>query len=98
MPGPAGSINSSVADMSKWVLLQLNHGTIPATETRIFSERVSQEMWAQQMIVPVRPAPAEIEEFYSRIRRLRHGVDHSRLQRKETREPLREAWPGMLRG
>jgi CubicO group peptidase (beta-lactamase class C family) len=59
--GPAGSINSSVADMSKWVLLQLNRGQIPATETRIFSERVSQEMWAQQMIVPVRPAPEEIK-------------------------------------
>src|SRR5215472_13594326 len=44
--GPAGSINSSVADMSKWVLLQLNHGKIPGTETRIFSEAASHEMWA----------------------------------------------------
>jgi CubicO group peptidase (beta-lactamase class C family) len=59
--GPAGSINSSVADMSKWVLLQLDRGRIPGTETRVFSEKVSQEMWAQQMIVPVRPSPAEIK-------------------------------------
>lgn len=59
--GPAGSINSSVADMSKWVLLQLNHGQIPGTQTRIFSERSSAEMWAQQMIVPVRPAPPELK-------------------------------------
>jgi CubicO group peptidase (beta-lactamase class C family) len=55
--GPAGSINSSVADMSKWVLLQLNRGKITGTDTRIFSEKTSQEMWAQQMIVPARPAP-----------------------------------------
>src|ERR1700757_1994900 len=29
--GPAGSINSSVPDMSKWLLLQLNPGRLPAT-------------------------------------------------------------------
>jgi CubicO group peptidase (beta-lactamase class C family) len=61
--GPAGSINSSVADMSKWVLLQLNHGAVPGTQTRVFSERVSQEMWSQQMIVPVRPLPAELKNL-----------------------------------
>jgi CubicO group peptidase (beta-lactamase class C family) len=61
--GPAGSINSSVADMSKWVLLQLNHGKIPGTETRIFSENASHEMWSQQMVVPVRPAPAELKNL-----------------------------------
>jgi CubicO group peptidase (beta-lactamase class C family) len=51
--GPAGSINSSVADLSKWVLLQLNHGKIPGTDTRIFSEKSSEAMWAQQTVVPV---------------------------------------------
>ena len=61
--GPAGSINSSVADMSKWVLLQLNHGEIPGSETRIFSEKASQEMWAQQMIAPVRQAPPELKNL-----------------------------------
>jgi len=59
--GPAGSINSSIADMSKWVLLQLNHGKFPGAENRLFSERSSNTMWAQQMIVPVRPAPEEIK-------------------------------------
>jgi CubicO group peptidase (beta-lactamase class C family) len=61
--GPAGSINSSVADMSKWVLLQLNRGKIQGTDTRIFSEKVSQDMWAQQMIVPVRQAPPELKNL-----------------------------------
>ncbi len=61
--GPAGSINSSVADMSKWVLLQLNRGKIPGTETRVFSEKASQDMWAQQMIVPIRPAPEDLKNL-----------------------------------
>src|SRR3974390_2839398 len=58
--GPAGSINSSIADMSKWVLLQLNRGKIPGTENRIFSEKSSNTMCAQQMVAPVRPLPDEI--------------------------------------
>ncbi len=65
--GPAGSINSSVADMSKWVLLQLNRGKIPGTETRIFSEKSSQDMWAQQMIEPVRPVPPELKNLQARF-------------------------------
>jgi CubicO group peptidase (beta-lactamase class C family) len=51
--GPAGSINSSVADMSQWLLLQLNHGKIPGTDTRVFSEKSSKDMWTQQSIYPV---------------------------------------------
>jgi CubicO group peptidase (beta-lactamase class C family) len=61
--GPAGSINSSVADMSKWMLLQLNRGKIPGTDTRVFSEQSSREMWAQQMIVPVRPPPEDLKNL-----------------------------------
>jgi len=59
--GPAGSINSSAADMSKWVVLQLNHGKIAGTENRIFSEKSSHEMWSQQMVVPVSTFPAELK-------------------------------------
>jgi CubicO group peptidase (beta-lactamase class C family) len=65
--GPAGSINSSVADMSKWVLLQLNRGKIPGTETHIFSEKSSQDMWAQQMIVPIHPVPSELKTLQARF-------------------------------
>src|SRR5262249_41204841 len=35
---PAGSINSSAADMAKWVLLQLNRGKLPGQDRRLFSE------------------------------------------------------------
>jgi CubicO group peptidase (beta-lactamase class C family) len=61
--GPAGSINSSVAEMSKWIALQLNHGKIPDTETRIFSEQASREMWSQQMFVPVDDGPQELKNL-----------------------------------
>jgi len=61
--GPAGSINSSIADMSKWVLLQLNRGKIPGTENRLFSEKSSREMWAQQMVVPIGNLPDEIKSL-----------------------------------
>jgi CubicO group peptidase (beta-lactamase class C family) len=65
--GPAGSINSSVADMSKWLLLQLNHGQIPGGEKHIFSEKSSREMWSQQMVVPVGEAPPELKSAQRRF-------------------------------
>lgn len=51
--GPAGAINSSVAEMAKWITLQLNHGKIPGREGRIFSEAQSREMWTAQTLTPV---------------------------------------------
>jgi CubicO group peptidase (beta-lactamase class C family) len=51
--GPAGSINSSVAEMCKWFLLQLNHGKFPDRDARLFSEARSREMWSSQTILPI---------------------------------------------
>jgi CubicO group peptidase (beta-lactamase class C family) len=48
---PAGSINSSVNEMSKWVLLQLGHGKFPGRDSRLFSEKQSAEMWSAQTIL-----------------------------------------------
>ena len=57
--GPAGSINSSVAEMCKWFLLQLNHGKFPDRDGRLFSEAQSHEMWSSQTILPIdEPEPA----------------------------------------
>ena len=53
---PAGSINSSVAEMAKWVQLQLNHGQIPGG-ARLFSEARSRDMWSGQTILPISPNP-----------------------------------------
>lgn len=55
--GPAGSINSSAADMAKWLILQLNHGAISGTQRRIFSEESSEAMWSQHTVIPVRADP-----------------------------------------
>ena len=57
---PAGAINSSVAEMSKWLLLQLNHGKFLDRDGRLFSERQSSEMWSPQTIVPINDLPAPL--------------------------------------
>src|ERR1700722_1665692 len=49
---PAGSINSSVAEMARWMMLQLNHGKFPESDKRLFTEQRSQEMWSAQTILP----------------------------------------------
>jgi len=55
--GPAGSINSSAADMAKWVMLQLNRGKLPDRAGRLFSEAQSREMWSPQTILPTPDPP-----------------------------------------
>jgi len=49
----AGGINSSIADLSKWIQLQLSHGQYNGNQ-KLFSEDVHQEMWTPQTIIPVR--------------------------------------------
>ena len=48
---PAGAINSCVADLAKWVTIQLNHGDMGSS--RLFSEAQSKEMWSAQTIIPI---------------------------------------------
>jgi CubicO group peptidase (beta-lactamase class C family) len=48
---PAGAINSCVADLAKWVTVQLNRGGMG--NSRLFSEAQSKEMWAAQTIIPI---------------------------------------------
>jgi len=47
--GPAGSINSSAADMAKWLLLQLGSGTIG--EDSLYSKAAAAQMWRGQTVV-----------------------------------------------
>lgn len=56
---PAGSINSSVTEMSHWVRLQLNHGQFPDGK-RLFSEAQSKQMWTPQTILPNREFPGSL--------------------------------------
>jgi len=55
--GPAGSINSSAADMARWVQLQLNRGKFTGREGHLFSEERSKEMWTPQTILPTGDPP-----------------------------------------
>ncbi len=57
---PAGSINSSAADMARWMLLQLNRGKLLDREGRLFSEKQSREMWSSQTILPVSEPPPSL--------------------------------------
>lgn len=60
---PAGSINSSAADMAKWMLLQLNHGKFTDHEGRLFSEASSNEMWSAQTILPLGKFPEPLKSL-----------------------------------
>jgi CubicO group peptidase (beta-lactamase class C family) len=63
---PAGSINSSAADMAKWIIVQLNEGARPGKQgQRLFSERVHREMWTPQTILPNAEPPAPLKELHS---------------------------------
>jgi CubicO group peptidase (beta-lactamase class C family) len=48
--GPAGSINSSARDMSKWLILQLNGGAYEGKQ--LISKKNMLEMQAPQMVIP----------------------------------------------
>jgi CubicO group peptidase (beta-lactamase class C family) len=62
----AGGIYSNITDMSKWVIMQMNNGQYgDKLEQRIFSEKVHDEMWTPQTIVPVRGKSAYNTHFSS---------------------------------
>src|SRR5467141_3616562 len=57
---PAGSINSSAAEMAKWISLQLNRGKFLTGNDRLFTEAQSREMWSAQTILPAGQAPGPL--------------------------------------
>lgn len=57
--GPAGTINCSVRQMSKWLLTQLNAGTGPDGQ-KIFSAARSEDMWSINTMVPLNPPLAQL--------------------------------------
>jgi len=60
---PAGSINSSVAEMSRWLMLQLNRGKFPDRDAHLFSEQRSREMWSAETILPIREREAALAKL-----------------------------------
>ncbi|MFN3489188.1 MAG: serine hydrolase [Emticicia sp.] len=59
----AGGIYSSVSDMSKWVIAQINGGKYGDGSKRLFSQEVHEEMWTPQTIIPVRGSTAYNTHF-----------------------------------
>ena len=50
----AGGLYSSIADMSKWMICQLEEGKYgPGLESQLFSTAVQREMWSPQTNMPV---------------------------------------------
>ncbi|MGN6803659.1 MAG: serine hydrolase [Ginsengibacter sp.] len=51
---PAGGIYSSVHDMSKWIMMQMNDGKYgPDLNKQLLSEKTHEEMWTPQTVIPV---------------------------------------------
>jgi len=65
--GPAGSINSSAAEMAKWVTLQLARGKFPNSDKRLFSEAQSREMWSAQTILTAGERPGPLSALSSKF-------------------------------
>ncbi len=57
----AGALNASGTDLVRWLELQLGRGLDPRTNTRLFSEAQSKEMWTPQTLIPIPPAQRGLE-------------------------------------
>jgi CubicO group peptidase (beta-lactamase class C family) len=54
---PAGGINSSAADMAKWLMVQLDSGRV-ADGSRLFAPRSTRQLWGMVTPIPIgEPAP-----------------------------------------
>jgi CubicO group peptidase (beta-lactamase class C family) len=61
----AGGIYSSVNDMSKWMITQLNNGKYGTENKQLFSEKEHNEMWTPQTIIPATTKPPYNTHFSS---------------------------------
>jgi CubicO group peptidase (beta-lactamase class C family) len=67
---PAGGINSSIAEMSRWVLAQLEGGVYrdaQGNEKRLFSPAQNKEMWSAQTLLPIADPPKELAALRPRF-------------------------------
>ena len=61
---PAAGIYSSVSDLSKWVIMQLQDGKYGANQqNQLFSKAVHDDMWTSQTILPNRKAKPYTSNF-----------------------------------
>jgi CubicO group peptidase (beta-lactamase class C family) len=57
----AGALNSNGTEIARWLELQLNGGQDAKTNTRLFSEAQSREMWTPQTLLPPSPPIKRLE-------------------------------------
>jgi CubicO group peptidase (beta-lactamase class C family) len=62
---PAGSIVSCVADLAKWMNLQLAGGSIG--RARIFTAAQNKEMWSSQTILPIDELPKDTPAAFTAV-------------------------------
>lgn len=56
----AAGVKTSVNDLSKWIIAQLNQGKL-ANGTRLFSEAQSREMWSAQTVIRINEPSAPLK-------------------------------------
>lgn len=62
----AGGIYSNIADMSKWIIMQMNNGKYgDDIQKQLFSEEVHKTMWSPQTIINVRDSTVYNTHFAS---------------------------------
>ena len=54
---PAGGVISSVNDLSKWIIAQLDSGRIGNSDKRLFDKKETVQMWMPHINIPVRTPP-----------------------------------------
>ncbi len=64
---PAGGINSSAADMARWLIVQLDSGRI-AENSRLFSQRTTRELWTLITPITISDPPAELSALRSNFK------------------------------
>jgi CubicO group peptidase (beta-lactamase class C family) len=61
----AAGIYSSVNDLSKWAIMQMNNGKYGPDNKQLFSEKEHAEMWTPQTIIPIKTAAPYNSHFKS---------------------------------
>ena len=70
---PAGGITASVADLSKWLIVQLDSGRMASG--RLWSPARTEEMWAPQTIMPIEKGPASVAALVPNFEAYGRGWD-----------------------
>ncbi|MCX6223417.1 MAG: serine hydrolase [Bacteroidia bacterium] len=60
----AGGIYSSVYDLSRWVIMQLNNGAFgPESKTPLISKKIQKDLWTPQTLIGVNTSPPYNSHF-----------------------------------